>query len=150
MTPDNKEDLFQELYDNLWLNDSVTGNASGSYTFNAWEAEENICHNLELLGEALNEFGCEASYILERGAEACDVTIRCYLLGECLSVVLDELEEEEEEEENREFVFVWEDAKCNQLQCKKYNFNSIAEAKEHRDKLLAECNINGCVRIEIY
>lgn len=93
----NKDDLYQQLSDDLWMADSVTGNASGSYTFNAREAEENICHNLELLGEALNEFGCDSSYILERGAEACDVTIRCYLLGECLSSVLDELEEEEPE-----------------------------------------------------
>lgn len=29
--------------------------------------------------------------ILKKGAEACDVTIRCYLLGECLSKVLDDL-----------------------------------------------------------
>lgn len=153
---DTQEEQYQELYDELFISDSVTGNASGSYTFNTYQAEENLCYNLDLLGEALDDFGCEASHILKRGAEACDVTIRCYLLGECLQEVLEEIaiereeEELEEEEENKEFIFVWEDAKCNQLQCKKYNFNSMAEAKAHRDKLLAECNINDCVRIEIY
>lgn len=76
--------------------DSVTGNASGSYTFNTWTAEEYLCHNWELLGEALTEFGCDMSY-LEKGAEACDVTIRCYLLGQAISEVLDEIETEEEE-----------------------------------------------------
>lgn len=72
--------------------DSVTGNAS----FNTWTAEEYLCHNWELLGEALTEFGCDMSY-LEKGAEACDVTIRCYLLGQAISEVLDEIETEEEE-----------------------------------------------------
>ena len=95
VTAGNKDEIYEELYDDMFVNDSVTGNASGSYTFNAWQAEENLCHNTELLGEALREFGDDGSY-LEKGAEACDVTIRCYLLSGCLQEVLDELEEEEE------------------------------------------------------
>lgn len=84
---------YETLYDILWIDDSVTGNGSGSYTFNAWEAEENLCHNMDLLREALQEFGCDLSY-LEKGAEACDVAIRCYLLGQALSEALEELEKE--------------------------------------------------------
>ena len=91
-----RDDWEQELNDDLWTADSVTGNASGSYTFNAWEAEENVCHNLDLLGDALEEFGCDMD-IMKSGAEACDVTIRCYLLGGAISAALDELEEEREE-----------------------------------------------------
>ena len=87
---DSKEEAYDYLYDRLWTDDSVTGNASGSYTFNTYKAEENICHNLELLGEALEEFGCDMDYLTKNGAEACDVTIRCYLLGEVLSEVLEE------------------------------------------------------------
>lgn len=30
----------------------VTGNGSGSYTCDAYEAEENLCHNLDLLKDA--------------------------------------------------------------------------------------------------
>ena len=90
--------MEQELNDTLFVNDSVTGNASGSYTFSTWQAEENLCHNFELLTEALTEFGCDLSY-LEKGAEACDVTIRCYLLGQAISEVLDEIEIENETEE---------------------------------------------------
>lgn len=87
-------DGFQEqLYDDMWVADSVTGNASGSYTFNAWKAEENVCHNLDLLGEAVETFGSDMD-VLKSGAESCDVTIRCYLLGEAISYVLDEMEEE--------------------------------------------------------
>lgn len=92
----DRETWEEELNDELWVNDNVTGNASGSYTFNTWRAEENLCHNMDLLREALKEFGCDITY-LEKGAEACDVTIRCYLLGQAISETLDQLEEDMEE-----------------------------------------------------
>lgn len=94
VTTENKDELYEELNDKLWVDDSVTGNASGSYTFNAWRAEEYLCHNMDLLQDACEEFCCEPKI---DSAEWCDVTIRCYLLGECLSEVLDELEEDEED-----------------------------------------------------
>lgn len=84
-----------ELCDHLWVDDSVTGNGSGSYTFSTYQAEENLCHNWDLLEEALEDFGQTDTNILEKGAEWCDVTIRCYLLGQCLDEVIDEIEEEE-------------------------------------------------------
>lgn len=83
---------FDKLYDEMFLEDSITGNASGSYTFNTYKAEENICHNQDLLKEALEEFGENYGEALEKGAEYCDVTIRCYLLGQVLTEVLEELE----------------------------------------------------------
>ena len=99
------EDLEEYLNDHLWTVDSVTGNASGSYTFNAWQAEENICHNLDLLAEALEEFGGSLD-VLKDGAEAADVTIRCYLLGQSIAEALKELEDEfneaHEDEETEE------------------------------------------------
>lgn len=85
-----------DLCNRLWVSDSVTGNASGSYTFSAWQAEENLCHNWDLLEEALEEFGQTDTNILEKGAEWCDVTIRCYLLDQCLDEVIDEIKEEED------------------------------------------------------
>lgn len=91
---DDREGLEEYLNDELFTVDSVTGNGSGSYTFDAWEAEENICHNMELLMEACEEFGDNAGRMLKEGAEACDVDIRCYLLGGAIAAVLDELEEE--------------------------------------------------------
>lgn len=95
VTSENRDELEEQLNDDLFCNDSVTGNASGSYTFNTWRAEENLCHNWDLLAEAIDEF-CGDVNILEKGAEACDVTIRCYLLNQAISEVLDELEEEAE------------------------------------------------------
>lgn len=95
----NREEVEQTLNDDLWAEDSVTGNASGSYTFSMWQAEENLCHNWELLAEAMEGFGCSDKNVIEEGAEYCDVTIRCYLLGQAIAEVLDEVETEEEEEE---------------------------------------------------
>ena len=102
VTSENRDEIEQQLNDELFVCDSVTGNASGSYTFNAWEAEENICHNFGLLAEACEEFGSDAAKLLNDGAEACDVTIRCYLLGQAISAALNEVETEEEEEEPEE------------------------------------------------
>lgn len=87
---ESADECFDALYDDMFVDDSVTGNGSGSYTFSTWKAEENLCHNMELLGEALEEFGCESDY-LKNGAEACDVTIRCYLLGQVLREVIEDI-----------------------------------------------------------
>lgn len=91
LTEDNKEEIEKKLNNDLWIDDSVTGNASGSYTFSSYQAEENVAHNLDLLKEALEEFGETHINILEKGAEWCDVTIRCYLLGQAISEVLEEI-----------------------------------------------------------
>lgn len=90
---DSLDDLREHLNDELWANDSVTGNASGSYTCNAYYAEEYLCHNWDLLAEACNEFGCLEDAI-SQGPEGCDVTIRCYLLGQAIEKVLQEIEDD--------------------------------------------------------
>jgi hypothetical protein len=96
---DNTRD---SLYDDLFVNDSVTGNASGSYTFNSYKAGEYVKDNIDLCREALQEFCVDADTIaekfLEEEWEYFDVTIRCYLLGECLDAAIDELKDELEEE----------------------------------------------------
>lgn len=91
----DREELEEKLNEDLWTVDSVTGNASGSYTFDTYTAEEYICHNLDLLAEACEEFGILDP--LKEGAESCDVTIRCYLLSQAIGEVLDDMEEELEE-----------------------------------------------------
>ena len=89
----DRDELEQIANDVLWTDDGVTGNASGSYYCNAWKAEEALCHNWDLLEEAIDEFGGDTD-ILRQGAESCDVTIRCYLLVQAIGAALDELEEE--------------------------------------------------------
>ena len=87
---DYLDEIGQYLFDTLWTEDSVTGNASGSYWFNAWKAEEALCHNLDELAEACDEFGSDMGEALKQGAESADVTIRCYLLGRAITEELDE------------------------------------------------------------
>lgn len=102
------DEMKEDLNEKLFVEDSVTGNASGSYTFNTWKAEEYLCHNLDLLAEANEKFG-GSSDILSDGAEMCDVTIRCYLLGQAIENVAPDMwqdwegsQEESEEEENED------------------------------------------------
>lgn len=97
----DRDGLEEKLNDDLWIDDGVTGNASGSYYCNAWKAEEALAHNWDVLEEALAEFGNTENPI-EKGAEWCDVTIRCYLLGQAIAEVLNDLEEELEEVEETE------------------------------------------------
>ena len=96
ITEENREEIEEKLNDDLWIEDSVTGNASGSYYCNTYKAEEALSGNFDLLKEALEMFGETGSDFLDKGAEWADVTIRCYLLGQAISEVLDEIEEEEE------------------------------------------------------
>lgn len=91
---EGRDALEEYLNDELWIDDQVTGNGSGSYTFNTWEAEENLCHNMDLLAEACDDFMQDVGEAVKRGAEYCDVTIRCYLLGSAISEAIDELEKE--------------------------------------------------------
>ena len=92
---ETRGELYEYLYDTLFTEDSVTGNGSGSYTMSNRKAWEYVGDNLDLLSDAFEEFG-ESKYTLSQGAEACDVTIRCYVLGECIENALDEIMEESE------------------------------------------------------
>lgn len=95
------EELEESLNDNLWIDDSVTGNGSGSYTFNSYTAKEYVTENEDLCREALEEFCVDADTIAEKFLEAdweyFDVTIRCYLLGQIVGAVLEEIADEFEE-----------------------------------------------------
>lgn len=92
----------EKLNEILWTEDFVTGNGSGSYTFDREKAGEYLAGNFDELCDAINDFGGDYEYVLRKGEEGCDVTIRCYYLADAISDVLDELEEEylpvEEEE----------------------------------------------------
>ena len=82
-----------QLNDKLWNEDSVTGNASGSYTMNTLEAERNLVGNYDLLCEALTEFGEEDKTIIDFDPETADVTIRCYLLSQAIDDAIDYLKD---------------------------------------------------------
>lgn len=96
----DREELEEVANDNLWVDDSVTGNGSGSYTFDGETSKEYVTGSddgMDTLREAAREFDCEHrafTAFLENNWEYLDVTIRCYLLSQAISAAIDELEEE--------------------------------------------------------
>jgi hypothetical protein len=91
------EELEETLQDTLWTVDSVTGNGSGSYTFNRHEAKDYVTDNMKLCTEALREFCVDMETVAEKFLNEdwkyFDVTIRCYVLHACISDVMEEIEE---------------------------------------------------------
>ena len=91
----DREGLEEKLNDDCFLADSVTGNTSGSYYCNAYKARKALEGNTELLVEALECLGNEPEDYKKAltNPEYADCTIRCYLVGQAVSEVCDELEE---------------------------------------------------------
>ena len=87
---ENRDAFCDNLEDKLYTEDSVTGNGSGSYTFDQIKAEQNLVSNWDLLKEAITELGPDFDP-LAAGPEACDVLIRCYLLPEAIDLALKRL-----------------------------------------------------------
>ena len=89
---DNRDEEY--LNDKLWVEDSVTGNASGLYTCDSAQAKKNIVENFDDLIEMFQEF-CDASTIgehfLKEDWKWMDVSIRCYYLSVAINNVLDEI-----------------------------------------------------------
>ena len=93
MDCEDMDELRDSLYDNLWDEDSVTGNGSGSYTFNREKAKEYVSDNLDLMVEAYKDLDSIESLVDDLEAldfETIDVTIRCYLLSQALDEVLED------------------------------------------------------------
>ena len=95
---ENREALSEFLNDELFCCDSVTGNGSGSYTFNAYKAKEFVFADPDAVSEALREFCVDAETIAEKflsqNWEYFDVTARCYVLGQAIESALDSIENE--------------------------------------------------------
>ena len=97
-TAEEVAERLDELYDDAFVSDTVTGNASGSYTFNTWTAEECLCHNWDLMEEMVDELGLPSKDRLF-SAETWDVCIRCFILGRVAVDVVAEVVKEMEEKE---------------------------------------------------
>lgn len=93
-------DEFEDrLNDELWNEDSVTGNGSGSYTFSRAQAKDYVTDNIDRLQEAIVDFGLDATdvaeHFLNEDWEYFDVTIRCNTLSGAINQALDELDIED-------------------------------------------------------
>lgn len=82
----------------MWIADEVTGNGSGSYTFDRAQAREYVLADIDTVKEALKEFDTPAETIAKKFLgddwEYFDVTARCYVLGQAIDAALDIIEAE--------------------------------------------------------
>lgn len=96
-----KDKTGEEVQDDLFLADGVTGNGSGSFTFNTYKAQQNISELIfdEDFTNALEwNFGQDLGELIKRGAEVVDVTARCLSLYEInIKEIIEEIKEEQEE-----------------------------------------------------
>lgn len=92
---DDLYNLKEELNDTLFTDDSVTGNGSGSYTFNRYKAKEYVLSGgSQILKDAVDEGFLTAEsfadYFLNEDWESLDVICRCYVLGAAIDEAVNE------------------------------------------------------------
>lgn len=87
----DKDHLNDHLYEILIDDDGVTGRLSGSYTRSAYDAEAYLCHNMDLVKEAWEEFDYSSMRIkdLRFDPERIDSLVRCYVLSQSLTEAID-------------------------------------------------------------
>ena len=94
----DRHDAYEIIYDSCWVDDSVTGNASGSYTFSRSEARQNFYEDTdseEYLEQMVDDGFANpmevGKKIISGDYEWLDVSIRCWLLCDAVTDVLDEM-----------------------------------------------------------
>lgn len=92
---EDADDEAERLREDAWIDDHVTGNGSGSYTFSRERARENLKGNEDLVGEMADAFGIGCEEIGRRFMagdwESLDVMVRCYLLDEAIESLREDL-----------------------------------------------------------
>ena len=88
------EKMRAEMLDTILREDSVTGDASGSYTMNRAIAKEYVIENIDLLNRAVDEYGFNKKDIgeqfLSEQWERFDVLIRLCLVREYFDDIFSE------------------------------------------------------------
>lgn len=112
------DELYEWLEEELWNCDSVTGNGSGSYTFNRAKAKEyvisddGISNLKDMTDEGYIEYDTIGEKMVDEDWEYLDVSIRCYKVSDAIHRVLDDLADDgffdyyddgEDEDEDEDF-----------------------------------------------
>lgn len=91
------DETFDWLYDEVFDEDSITGNGF-SYFDTEEKCAEYLSSNIDLLYEAATQYNPDdhvmsllAHYEEKDLARYFDCTIRCYLLSDCITMAIDEL-----------------------------------------------------------
>ena len=108
---DDEDDFKDYLIDILLDEDSITGNASGSYYCNSYKAQEALNGNMDLLRDACEELDLSNEEVgkrfLDGDFEYFDYIVRCYIVmgTGVIEDVVDKLLEE-----NNDFIIEWNEA----------------------------------------
>ena len=92
----DRENFEENLHDEMWDQDCITGNGEWGYNISKKTAETYIGQNLDLAGEVMEEFSITLKMIKEgyrftKGANYLDTAIRCYVLREAVSNAVTEI-----------------------------------------------------------
>jgi len=93
---EDKDDAFYQLEDSFFIEDSITGNASGSYYFNSYKARLQCYNYFRNVEEALEEYGYNKD--LQNFKTFVNLVEEGYLNIENMTLdyeLLDEMEEDE-------------------------------------------------------
>ena len=92
---EDRDDLAEQMHDDLWIEDSVTGNGYGDYQDSIRSKNCVLEGGLDYLRDAIRDFDVSADTLLEKFLDEdwqwADVTIRCYLLDQAIYEALDRL-----------------------------------------------------------
>jgi len=93
---EDRSSAYEIIYDGCWADDSVTGNGSGSYTMNRYDARRNFMDDWEAdeyIAQMLEDGFIDAETLGRKIAESnwewVDVNIRCWLLSDAVNHVLE-------------------------------------------------------------
>lgn len=83
---------YDDILEDMMLCDSVTGNASGSYTCSSYAAKEYVLDNIDIVTEMYEDGYISNSHVVSMVLydrwEDMDVIIRCYLLPQIFSDIV--------------------------------------------------------------
>lgn len=132
---------FDDVHDEMWVDDAITGNGSGSYTFSTYQAELNtaeLVYDNDFL-DRLGDLGMGIE-VFKQGAEAVDVTARCLALGDVSNEIEDawqsHCEELDMKIESVDIDEVARDSFSNRAESAKATSTSLESTKSHSDRTL--------------
>lgn len=87
------DSVKDDLNETLWNEDSITGNGSGSYTFNREKAREYVLSDglqylEDLVGEGWLTYESIGKAVTSYDFEGLDVSLRCYFLSQAIEEVI--------------------------------------------------------------
>lgn len=92
----NKDDVYYDLYERFFVDDAITGNASGSYYMNSYESRKHCYNFFRDVFEALEDYDYKKE--LENFKTFVNLVEAGYLNIEDMTINYDILEDEDEDE----------------------------------------------------